>query len=201
MKAKIVLMLSTAAEIEQVGKLLAPMMSDEPAPADEPVRAATGPAGGESATVESTPPEPAPAADANGVAFNREFCAESADPFYTSGKRRGQWKKRRGVDDAAYDGWYAVAAATVVALAEENIEPAEVFAGTPPPPPAEGFTTPAELMAWVAEQQANGAVNAEQVQAAYATAGVQLNDLFPPATPEDVATRVAAVHAEILKHV
>ena len=32
--------------------------------------------------------------DLNGVAFDPKFCAESKDPFYNTGKKTGQWKKR-----------------------------------------------------------------------------------------------------------
>lgn len=45
--------------------------------------------------------------DQKGVVFNAQFCGNAKDPFYTSGARLGQWKKARGVDETAYDDWYA----------------------------------------------------------------------------------------------
>ena len=46
------------------------------------------------------------AVDLHGVAFDQAYCARAEEPFYTTGPRSGQWKKKRGVDDAAYDKWY-----------------------------------------------------------------------------------------------
>lgn len=45
--------------------------------------------------------------DQKGVVFNAQFCGNAKEPFYTSGARLGQWKKARGVDETAYDNWYA----------------------------------------------------------------------------------------------
>ena len=44
--------------------------------------------------------------DEKGVGFNAAMCGKAAKPFYGSGKTKGQWKKRQGVETADYDQWY-----------------------------------------------------------------------------------------------
>lgn len=145
--------------------------------------------------------------DTNGVPKDDEFCGNAAIPFYSSGKRPGQWKKRQGVADAAYDAWYVEALAALPeadafrgALADaagDDISDAAFgnteAAGADTAPAAP--TTAGEFMTWVAEQQTAGHFTAEEVLGAYATAGVAVVDLFPPNTVSDVAKRVAAVYA------
>ena len=61
-----------------------------------------------SATTQTAAADSSPdGVDHNGVEKNAEFCGNAASPFYGSGKRKGQWKKRQGVADEAYDEWYA----------------------------------------------------------------------------------------------
>lgn len=48
--------------------------------------------------------------DEKGVGYDPEYCADAAKPFYSSGARKGQWKKRGGKSgptEEAYDNWYA----------------------------------------------------------------------------------------------
>lgn len=53
--------------------------------------------------------------DKKGVSFIPAVCGEAKDPFYASGPRKGQWKKKRGatVTDAEYDAAYNLALAQV----------------------------------------------------------------------------------------
>ena len=45
--------------------------------------------------------------DEHGVAFDATYCAKSKDkPFYATGPRTGQWKKKRKLDQDEYDIWY-----------------------------------------------------------------------------------------------
>ncbi len=48
-----------------------------------------------------------PPVDEHGVPFDAAYCGTAKDPFYKSGKRKGQWKRRQGVDEAKYDLWHA----------------------------------------------------------------------------------------------
>lgn len=138
--------------------------------------------------------------DTKGVPFNPEFCGQSEQPFYASGKNSGQWKKRRGVDEAAYDEWYAGELAKITAStpekSEDDHEPEPVnTAGafvtqqqpvaTPAPTDMGGF------MSWVSEQQAAGKLTQDDVQNAYAQANLKITDLFPPNDQATIADGIA----------
>lgn len=132
--------------------------------------------------------------DEKGVPFNAEFCGVAAKPFYGSGKKKGQWKKKQGVDEDAYDEWYAgeLLGAGIVDEGDNDetaddtpIETAGAFGGQTAAEEQPSGNTPkdaGELMAWVAEMQAGGHLAATAVQTAYANAGVSPADLFNPAT-------------------
>lgn len=118
--------------------------------------------------------------DVNGVEFDPMYCASAADPFYGSGKRKGQWKKKRGVTDEIYDAWYVTQGP-----AESTPEPEEVKA---PGATAEAFGAPAvdypktggDFMAWVAERQAAGKITQADVTKAWADVGVDMGQIFSP---------------------
>ena len=131
--------------------------------------------------------------DTKGVPFDANFCANAADPFYGSGQRAGQWKKRKGVADEAYDAWYderlqdlAPAGTVTVNTGDEGGRPladtagafgaagstAAVAAGSKAP------TTAGEFMAWVSEKQAANLLTQPNIAAAYGFAGLQISDLF-----------------------
>lgn len=148
------------------------------------------------------------ACDMKGVPFNPITCGESKEPFYGTGKRSGQWKKKRGVDQDVYDKWYeeALAAATLAEpMDDQPADTAAAFdAAPPPPPPAEPaaeceFKDAGGLFGWIAEQQAAGNMPQERIDAAYAATGVNMQDLFPPANPDAIAAAVAKLHAELSK--
>ena len=131
--------------------------------------------------------------DMNGVEVDGEYCGEAKDPFYGTGKRSGQWKKKRGVSDAAYDAWYAGARPEAEPAAEpEKVDAAAAFAN---PIPDSVPTTAGDLMAWLSEEQAAGRLTPGVIADAYVTCGIALTDLFPPHSDADVAERCAKVFA------
>lgn len=160
---------------------------------------------------------PAPAAqtsvDMKGVQFDPEMCAKAKDPFYGSGARQGQWKKRHGVDMDDYDAWYSgeLAANKEMAAGAENVAspaPAPVNTQNAFAAPAQtvaaptATTTPAPVadpppadcgsfIAWVSKKQAAGLLSQEDIGNAYQKAGVQdVMQLFPPTPPETVKQNV-----------
>ena len=147
--------------------------------------------------------------DEHGVEKDPEFCGTAAKPFYGSGKRKGQWKKRQGVTDTAYDEWYADELAVVDAIdatvedgytevEDEPVDTAAAFGAEETAAKPTGAPTEAgEFMGWLAEKQAAGVLNQEQIGAAYAAAGVQVTDLFPgDGKDEDtIAAAIAGVYA------
>jgi len=119
--------------------------------------------------------------DKNGVVFNPDFCAVAQEPFYTSGKREGQWKKRRAVSDDAYDEWYAGErfGSQIVEEAETSAE--QVF-GKPVLEADESIPQDAgELMQYVSEQQAAGALTQQDVTDAYFSLGLGFDAIMNPA--------------------
>lgn len=135
--------------------------------------------------------------DPNGVPFDGMFCGQAAKPFYASGKRSGQWKKRQGVDDGDYDRWYAAELAKVAPPESEEptVDTAGAFAGAAqgaaePPAP----TDCGAFMGWAAAKQAAGKLTQDDIGAAYMQAEVQVADLFPPNDEVTVAARVAKLH-------
>ena len=128
--------------------------------------------------------------DKKGVPFNGEFCGKAAQPFYGGSRKKGQWKKRHGVDEAAYDYWYSEALAAVEAKSRAAVEAAEpepepepehettsdgniaasMFAAIDAQHAAADENTPrdaGQLMKWVSEQQAAGNITQQQVANAY----------------------------------
>jgi len=145
--------------------------------------------------------------DEKGVPFNAEFCGKAKDPFYGSGKRKGQWKKRKGVDDAVYDAWYAQELSNAASPGDTTAaEPAPVdtagaFGGAPTQQaPAnaapQGEPAPADcgsFMGWCSAKQAAGLLTQDDIGQAYAGANIQVTDLFPPNDEQTVAQHVATL--------
>lgn len=139
--------------------------------------------------------------DQHGVPFDDRYCGEAEEPFYTSGKMRGQWKKRRGVEEPEYLSWYE-AQRPVPAPAEPAPLPFQGVAAAfgAPIEPAAAKPLPAnagELMAWAAELQAAGRLIQADITAAYAEQGLSLLDIFesaavPPALAQE---RIGKLHA------
>jgi hypothetical protein len=144
-----------------------------------------------------------PQIDGKGVAFHAAFCGISAKPFYETGKTSGQWKKRRGVDQAAYDAWYAEQLPTQTAADPAPVDTAGAFPTTDTPPTepehTHAPTTCGEYMGWVSAKQAAELLTQDDVNAAYATVGLQgVADLFPPNSDQVVADRVLQLHRELV---
>jgi hypothetical protein len=145
-----------------------------------------------------------PQIDGKGVAFHAAFCGISAKPFYETGKTSGQWKKRRGVDQAAYDAWYAEQLANDSCESDTPVDTAPVdtagaFNGDGAEPVhTHAPTTIGEYMGWVSTKQAAELLTQDDVNAAYATVGLQgVADLFPPNSDQVVADRVLQLHREL----
>lgn len=145
--------------------------------------------------------------DQHGVAFNEHYCGEAQDPFYSSGKRSGQWKKKRGVSDNDYDDWYAEELAAVrggQSGADDEHHPAAVntagaFGGGgqqqhQQQQTASGPKDTGEFMGWVSEKQAAGLLTQQDIQDAYNQTGLQVPDLFPPNDPQTVAGNVQRLY-------
>jgi hypothetical protein len=145
-----------------------------------------------------------PQVDPKGVAFNAAMCGISAKPFYETGKTSGQWKKRRGVDQAAYDAWYAEqleqgAAQTTVDTAP--VDTAGAF-GTTDAQHTDPFhthapTTCGDFMGWASAKQAAKLLTQDDIGLAYTAAGLVITDLFPPNGDAVIAERVAILYAAL----
>ncbi len=146
--------------------------------------------------------------DEKGVPFNPELCGKAAIPFYGSGKKKGQWKKRQGVDEDAYDEWYAEALLGANIVEEEPADTAQtettsdgniaasLFAnGGNQQNAAAGEDVPqdaGQLMKWVSEQQAAGNITQQQVTDAYTALQLPFDAVMNPAYP--VADNCAAIY-------
>jgi hypothetical protein len=142
-----------------------------------------------------------PQVDPKGVAFNAAMCGIAAKPFYESGKQSGQWKKRKGVDQAAYDAWYAEqleqgAAQTTVDTAPVDTAGAFPTTDTQPTEPEHTHapTTCGDFMGWASAKQAAGLLTQADITEAYAVAGLVITDLFPPNDDVTIAGLVAQLH-------
>lgn len=138
--------------------------------------------------------------DCKGVAFDPNFCGVASDPFYGSGKREGQWKKKRGLSEEEYDEWYAGQLAAAPQKEAPPSDPAPVnpgaaFAGQRNNPPVNnGPQDTGAFMGWISEKQTAGLLTQDDVQAAYAQAGVQVTDLFPPNDGAAIAEKLGALY-------
>ena len=140
--------------------------------------------------------------DDHGVPFNPDMCSNATIPFYASGPNAGQWKRKKGVDQATYDTWYDGAkppAADTGADAGGPVNTANAFqpdggnANTDPAAPHDAGT----LMAWVSGMQTAGRLTQDQVNSAYTQAELVMPDIFPSEhnTPELIAERVGRLYA------
>ncbi len=151
--------------------------------------------------------------DEKGVGFNTQFCGNAAKPFYGSGKTKGQWKRRQGVDQADYDAWYAASLAatsgqdqqidTTSAFQSDNVQQIntasafngeQVNDGQNHQPQQQGGLTFADagaFMQWLSEQQAAELITAADIDSAYTATQSSMDDLFDPAKS---ANAIAAVY-------
>lgn len=212
-----------------LGSALTTIGSAEPQPevttvgAPEQVHTPEKPETAETVAEPATSMESAPAAtaapdaevDTKGVAKDPAFCANAKDPFYATGKRAGQWKKRQGVADDAYDIWYEDQLEAVSGGLRDDAAPDEEV--TPPVDAAAAFAPSTQqaapvdpdvpkdcgtFMGWVAKMQASGAITQAQVGEAYDTAGFEVADLFDPdaaAVARNVATLYGILSAQVAR--
>jgi hypothetical protein len=143
-----------------------------------------------------------PQVDGKGVAFHAAFCGIAAKPFYESGKQSGQWKKRKGVDQAAYDAWYAEqleqgAAQTTVDTAP--VDTAGAFNGDGAEPThTHAPTTFGGYMVWASAKQNAGLLTQDDIGSAYTAAGlIGIADLLPPNDDAVIAERVAVLYGAL----
>lgn len=148
-----------------------------------------------STTSESAPVSADERTDLKGVPFNEQFCGKAADPYYKEGNARaGQWKKRQGVDQKDYDGWYAEELAKLDGLPDvsedepKEVNTASAFGG------GQANTAPAnggELMAWISAKQTANVLTQAMIDEAYQVTGVSVPDLF---MPDKAAAAVASIY-------
>lgn len=143
---------------------------------------------GEEPTKEETEPQIDKATgevklDHSGVPYNEAMCSSGKQPFFTTGKETGQWKKKRGVDEAVFKAWYTVQLAdiagnpqTTTATTETTPSAAAAFGDTPKGDGPE-INNLGSLMTWVSEMQGAGMLTHDQVDQAYATCGTSLVDV------------------------
>jgi hypothetical protein len=145
-----------------------------------------------------------PQVDHKRVPFSAAHCSVAARPFYESGARSGQWKKRKGVADSTYADWYA---AELLALAPAAAGSDTVGGGSEPLADTSGAfngqgagedpVIPQDcgaFMVWASAKQAANLLTQKQIGEAYETAGFVMTDLFPPNDPATVAYRVGQVY-------
>lgn len=157
--------------------------------------------------------------DPKGVAFHSAFCGEAKEPFYASGKNKDQWKKKKGVDQPVYDAWYAEQLGALDAAFDDDTVPgpeinaAAAFGNTATPeinaaaafgntaaqqaPAADAPTDAPSLMLWISERQAAGELTQDDVNAAYTTTNLGMQDIFG----DNPTPAVAALHTFLLARV
>lgn len=131
--------------------------------------------------------------DTNGVAFDANYCGQAKDPYYATGKRSGQWKKRKGISDADYDAWY-MSQLPNNTPAEQPVNTGAAF-GAPPAPPAP--VTTGEFMGWVSEQQAAGRLTQKDVGKAYHDCALEVTALFPPTPDGEIVASIAKLYGAL----
>lgn len=139
--------------------------------------------------------------DMHGVRFDDRYCAEAEEPFYTTGKQKGQWKKRRGVEENEYSNWYesqrpAAPVATPMEPAPLPVTNVAAAFGAHVAPVARPLPANAgELMTWCAELQAAGRLTQPDITAAYADLGLALFDIFEPVAADLISERIGKLYA------
>ncbi|AUR81609.1 hypothetical protein NVP1009O_42 [Vibrio phage 1.009.O._10N.261.51.C9] len=135
-----------------------------------------------------------PLIDTYGVPHDASMCGKAAKPFYGSGKEKGKWKAKVGVDKEEYAAWHLAQlealgkpvtdeptntptqSASAAAFGAQTTEtpPATNTAGTP----ADNFGT---LMGWIAAKQTACALTGDQINEAYAACGTDVTQMMQDA--------------------
>lgn len=156
-------------------------------------------------TEEKDSPDSDVRVDEHGVAFNPNYCGEAKDPFYGSGKRKGQWKKRKGVDDVEYDAWYdsvrpdaGQPTEPTPDQQESTVDPRAAFGSQTqaPAPASTGYPTDiGGFTAWTSERMAASQITQTHVDRAFKDCGLGYHDIMPGAP--DAAAGIAKVCQQI----
>lgn len=142
-----------------------------------PAHGATDQAG----SADTNAPAGAGPKDEKGVTKHDKYCASAKDPFYGSGKKKGQWKKCQGVDEAEYDAWYAeqLAAIETEPAPEAEFDTSNAFGGAQTNNPDSDMPQDGGAFAtWVSEHQAAGNITPADVDAAWEATGSHMGLLF-----------------------
>lgn len=173
--------------------------NEHPAAQSATVTTGSGEGAANAGGASQTAPSGGGKVDEKGVPFNPELCSKAAIPFYGSGKKKGQWKKRQGVDEDAYDEWYAEALLGAGTVEEDTAAPssdsnvaANAFGNQPVTTNENVPQDAGQLMKWVSEQQAAGNINQQQVTDAYTALQLPFDAVMNPAYP--VAQNCAAIY-------
>jgi hypothetical protein len=145
------------------------------------------------------------AVDEHNVPFDVKYCGKAAVPYYTSGKKSGQWKRRQGVAEDTYDKWYAEQLEALKAdtpAGQKQVDTSSAFTETATEPDANPVPKDGgDLMVWVSERQEAGLLTQPQVDATYVKLGFNYTDTFDnPSNPQParIAANIKLVHAELL---
>jgi len=152
---------------------------------------------------QTTQPEGTPAGvrkDVHGVAFEAKYCAAAKDPYYATGQRSGQWKRRKGISQDEYDAWYAYELNKAKVGGVPDGQPVDAGAAfgaptTPATPPAP--TTTGDFMGWVSEKQAAGLLTQTDVGKAYHDCDLDVTALFPPTTDVEITSNIAKLYGAL----
>ncbi len=177
---------------EKVKTTAAPTVTEQDSPTDHAAEKTVAGAADQVGSDDTSAPAGAGSVDEKGVTKDDDYCATAKVPFYGTGKRKGQWKKRQGVDEDEYDEWYESQLAKVsTPQTETKVDTAAAFGGKP----ANDNAAPAnggDFMKWLSEQQNAGTVTQADIDAAYYRTGVQVADMFNPQTAGEAVAKMFA---------
>jgi len=132
--------------------------------------------------------------DLKGVAFNAQLCSTAKEPFYASGKDKGQWKCKKGVDRAQYDAWYAAELGnqTTNPAEEPKVDLGSVWQAPASQDAVKPPVNAGELFAYISEMQTAKRLTQADVDAAYPAVNLTVQQLWT-ADPATQSQMVAAL--------
>ena len=149
---------------------------------EDPKPETVGPTGAAEDVAEAEPPQTSHvdvSVDEYGVTFDGDYCSTAKEPFYGSGPRKGQWKKRKGVSEDVYDEWHAAQREKA-----HRQEPASLFdssAAFSTQEPEDSPQSVGDLMTWISKRQAAKEITYQDVQDAY---NAELKHLLVTVSPD-----------------
>lgn len=153
-------------------------VTEQDSPTDHAAEETVAGAAGQAGSAATNAPADAGSVDEKGVPFDGDYCAKAAKPFYATGKKSGQWKKKTGVEEDEYDEWYGSQLSKVVKAPanDQEFDTSAAFGGQASA--NDGPKDGGSFMKWVSEQQAAGNLTQEQLDAAYEFTGVGVADMW-----------------------